>query len=224
MLKNNGIKFVSSSRNRSCLIISAAVTVILGVASLGVGRYGISPLIVVRILASGVFPIEKTWSDVMESVIFNVRLPRIIGALLVGGCLSLSGTVYQGCFRNPLVSPDLLGVSSGASIGAALFILLGQSGFLIQIGALVFGIAAVVLTLSISRVFKTNTILMLVLSGIIVNGVLSSILSIIKFTADPESTLPEIVFWLMGSLGSVNITGLLWSCPELSYAPEFLSP
>ncbi len=131
----------------------------------------------------------------MENVILNIRLPRVMGALIVGSSLSLSGAVYQGMFRNPLVSPDLLGVSAGCCVGAAFAILLRLGSMEIQLFALIGGLAAVSMTVFIPTLFKNKSALMLVLSGIIVSGFMNAILGILKYVADPESTLASIVYW-----------------------------
>ena len=91
--------------------------VIMCMISIAVGRFNISPFEIIRILASKFLPIEKTWDPTLETVIFNVRLPRIIAAILVGASLSTAGAAYQGMFKNPLVSPDILGASAGAGFG-----------------------------------------------------------------------------------------------------------
>lgn len=132
-------------------------------------------------------------------VINNLRLPRTIIAALVGVGLGLSGLLYQETFQNKLVSPDFLGVTSGASVGAAVAILLGMSAFMISALAFVTGIVAVMITLALSRCFRNRSPTILLLSGIIIGGLMSAILSFIKYLADPESTLSSITFWLMGS-------------------------
>jgi iron complex transport system permease protein len=139
----------------------------------------------------------------MESIIFYVRMPRIVVSILVGAMLSLSGAVYQGVFKNPLISPDLLGVSSGASVGAALAIMLGASLAQRQMMAFLGGLFAVYLSTSIPKLFKNRNNMMLVLSGIIVSGFLCSILAIMKFIAEEQTELASIVFWQMGSMAKV---------------------
>lgn len=139
-------------------------------------------------------------------ILYEIRLPRIIAAVLVGASLSVAGAVFQGIFVNPLVSPSILGVLSGASFGAALAMLLGKSFLNVQIFAFLFGFLAVFLALIISKIYgKNNNILMLILGGIISSSLFGALLSLIKFIADPYDALPSIVYWLMGSLSMANL-------------------
>lgn len=117
--------------------------VIFGLISIGVGRYEVDFIVQLKILASQVFPIEQTWSAMEESVVMNIRLPRILLAMLIGGGLSIAGAAFQGMFANPLVSPDILGVSAGAGFGASIGILLFGTGFTMQMFSLVVGMAAI---------------------------------------------------------------------------------
>ena len=125
---------------------------ILIVGSVGMGRLYISPENVIKILCNTFFPIEKTWTDQAESAIFMIRLPRVLSAVMIGGALALSGAAYQSVFKNPLVAPDMLGVSSGACVGASLAILLGLSSVSIQLWALMGGLLAVSCAVSIPKI------------------------------------------------------------------------
>ena len=156
-----------------------------------------------KVLLSKVFPIDKTWADTIDTIVFRVRLPRILAAMLVGGSLSLSGAVYQGMFKNPLVSPDILGVSAGAAFGAALAIFLSFNTVGIQISAFLFGILGVALVYLISIKVKEDPLISLVIIGILVGSIFTSLTSIIKYIADTEDKLPTITFWLMGSLSGI---------------------
>ncbi|MFV0333830.1 MAG: FecCD family ABC transporter permease [Tropicimonas sp.] len=178
---------------------------LVGVLSFLIGRYPVEPWTVVQVLAAQVLPIPETWSATVETVVIDVRLPRVLGALCVGGCLSLSGAVYQGVFRNPLVSEFTLGVSAGAGFGAALAILLVNTRWAVQGSAFLFALLAVGVCFGLSRAYRARSILVLVLCGIIVGSVFSSLLTLLKFVADPESKLPVIEYWLMGSLSSVSM-------------------
>ena len=135
--------------------------------------------------------------------------------MLVGGGLSLSGASFQGLFRNPLVSPDILGVAAGAGFGAALGILVSGNPWVIQVSAFAFGIVAVAVTYGIGRVYHNSSTLILVLTGIIVGSLFSALLSLAKYVADPYDTLPAIVFWLMGSLSSVSNTDIIAVAPPI---------
>lgn len=178
--------------------------------SLFLGRLMIDPIIVIKILGQKLLylPIETTWTDTMEAVVIRVRLPRAVMAGAVGAGLSISGAAFQGMFHNPLVSPFILGVSAGAGFGAALAIVMEGNMFLIQFLAFVFGILAVAMTYFTSRIYKTTPILMLVLSGMVVSAFFQALLSLLKYLADTEDKLPAIVFWLMGSMGSVGLEDL----------------
>ena len=193
----------------------ALALVALFCVSLAMGRFTVPLVQTIRIILGNFFPLNATWSDQMENVIYNIRMPRILGALLVGGALSLSGAAYQGMFRNPLVSPDLLGVSAGACVGAAIAILMRLAAWQIQFFAFLGGILAVGLTLSIPKVFRNNTALMLVLAGVIVSGFMNAILGTLKYIADPESELASIVYWTMGSLSTVRISNVLVVLPAM---------
>lgn len=136
-------------------------------------------------------------------------MPRIIAALLVGGALSTAGASYQGMFRNPLVSPDILGASAGASFGVAVGILLSLNVQFIQVFAFIFGLIAVISSWRISkRIPHHDPSLVLVLSGMLVQGIFTSGVSLIKYICDPYDKLPAITFWLMGGLSSITLKDL----------------
>jgi iron complex transport system permease protein len=191
-------------RDATLYITLISATLILFVVSLTMGRFHVPARETTRILASRFIALEKTWTPQMENVILKIRFPRLIGAFLVGGALSLSGAAYQGVFKNPLVSPDLLGVSSGACVGASAAILMHWGALAIQMSALFMGLLAVSIATAIPGFFKNNTTPMLVLSGVIVSGFMTSIEGLVKYFADPFDELPSIVYWAMGSLGSVK--------------------
>lgn len=153
---------------------------------------------------------------IQQSVILNLRLPRTIIALLTGTALSLSGLLYQETFQNKLVSPDLLGVSTGSGVGASIAIILGLSSALISTFAFVFGIATVILTLVLSRVFQNKSSMTLVLAGIIVGGLMSAILSFVKYFAEEQTALVSITFWLMGSFENSTMNDVWIMLPIVS--------
>ena len=183
-----------------------AIPFITFLLSLIVGRYFISISDLSKSIVSKIFNVPVDIPEIVDTVIFNIRLPRIIVAMIVGASLSLSGAAYQGMFRNPMVSPDILGASQGASFGAALGILLGFGILGIQFISFAFGIAAVFLTYFISKKVSKgiDTTLVLILSGIMVSTLFSSFVSLIKYVADPLNKLPAITFWLMGSLATIS--------------------
>ncbi len=158
---------------------------------------------------------EQTWGASEQTVIFRIRLPRVAAAMLVGGGLSIAGASFQGLFRNPLVSPDILGVSAGAGFGAALGILASGDPGVIQISAFVFGIIAVSIAYCIGRTVGRGSTLVLVLGGIIIGSLFSAFISLTKYVADPYDTLPAIVFWMMGSLSAVSNADVLAVGPPI---------
>jgi iron complex transport system permease protein len=191
-------------RDATLYIALISLTFILFAASLTIGRFHVPAGQTARILASRFMPVDKTWTGQMENVVLRIRLPRLLGAMLVGGALALSGTAYQGVFKNPLVSPDILGVSSGACVGASAAILMHMGTLAVQLSALFTGLFAVIITTSIPKFFKNTSTPMLVLSGVIVSGFMISLQGLLKYFADPLDELPSIVFWAMGSLSSVK--------------------
>ena len=151
--------------------------------------------------------------EIEQSIILNLRLPRTIIAALTGIALSVSGLLYQETFQNKLVSPDLLGVSSGSGVGAAIAIIIGLPAFAISSFSFIFGVGTVILTLTVAKLFKNRSSVMLVLAGIIVGGLASAILSFIKYLADAETTLASITFWLMGSFEHSKMTDVYILAP-----------
>ncbi|MCW4015185.1 MAG: iron ABC transporter permease [Candidatus Bathyarchaeota archaeon] len=183
---------------------------IVFLVSLGIGRYSIPVDKTVKALL-----MQPNIEQVVKDVIFKIRLPRIVAATLIGASLSISGASFQGVFKNPLVSSHILGVASGAGFGAAVAIILGMNITMIQLFAFTFGIAAVVASFGISNLYKSSSALSLVLSGIIVSSFFSALISLMKYIADPRDTLPEIVFWLMGSLATVNTDDVFKTAPVI---------
>lgn len=180
--------------------VSIVVFVIVFALALTLGRYKIS----IPDFFKAVFT-DDSALDIQRSIIVNLRLPRTIMATFVGIGLSLSGLLYQETFRNKLVSPDLLGVSTGASVGAALAIVLGLSSLFISVFAFVAGLITVLITVVISKLFSNGSSTILLLSGIIVGGFMSAILSMIKYFSNDITTLASITYWLMGSFESANM-------------------
>lgn len=197
-----------------------ALLLALGILAMCLGNYQIAPSTVAKILA-GKLPgvhIDATWPHAVETVVIQVRLPRTIGAACVGAALALSGTTYQGVFRNPLVSPDLLGVSAGACVGAASAILLHTGRASLQIMALATGLAAVALATSIPRILRNTSTMTLILSGVIVAGLMNSTLGLLKYIADPETELADITYWMMGSFSQIKGTEIMTVAPVMGLA------
>ena len=148
-------------------LLIIGLLVIIGI-SLSIGRFTVPFDQTVRILGSQILPLETTWTNGMENVIINVRLPRVIAGLIVGAALAASGATYQGIFKNPLVSPDLLGVSAGACAGASIAIVMHGGTLATQLMALGFGLLAVFLTTRLPKIFRNESTLMLILAGVVV--------------------------------------------------------
>lgn len=185
-------------------------------ASLFVGRFDISPVDVARILLAQAFPIAHDWPKSIETIVLQIRLPRAIMAMCVGAGLSISGAAYQGMFRNPLVSTDILGVTAASGFGAAVALLLSRNALELQLIAFLFGLAGVALTYRLARIYQTTPVLMLVLSGVVVAAFFSALLSGAKYVADPESKLPAITYWLLGSLNAASVKGLTVAVPPIA--------
>lgn len=176
----------------------------LVVLALSVGRFPIAPGELIQILLAKFSGAASEVPSTAETVIFQIRGPRVIAAIAVGAALAAAGAAYQGMFRNPLVSPDILGVSAGAAVGAVLGIFFSQSVLVIQAFAFAGGLAAVAVVYAIgSSVRGHDPILALILSGVIIGTMLGSCIALIKYLADPYDQLPAITFWLLGSLAAV---------------------
>ena len=186
------------------IIVLAFLLVAISVTSLMLGQMSIPVGTILKIFASQLIQVDQSWSLTLESVLFEVRLPRLLAGILVGAGLSISGAAFQGLFRNPLVSPHILGVSAGAGLGAALAILFFGNIIAIQCFSFIFSLIAVSMTYGLSRVYRTTPVLMLVLSGIIVGALFSASTSLLKYIADPINSMPSIVFWLLGSLNNAS--------------------
>lgn len=193
--------YKQKKKNTALIYTTVAVVFVLSfIVALLVGRYRISVADFFRLLFS------ENGYEIERSIIFNLRLPRTIIAALTGTALSISGLLYQETFQNKLVSLDLLGVSSGAGVGASIAIVLGLSSVYVSFFAFGFGILTVAATLFVATAFRNKSSTILTLSGIIVGGCMSSVLSFVKYFADAETTLASITFWLMGSFEQSTMT------------------
>ncbi|MGE7999849.1 FecCD family ABC transporter permease [Lysinibacillus sp. NPDC093190] len=187
--------------------------ILVAIVSLGIGRFEVGLEQIIKILASKVITVEQTWTQMEETVVLNIRLPRILLALLIGGGLSIAGAGFQGMFGNPLVSPDILGVSAGAGFGASLGILLFGQNIYAQMLALLFGLGAIGFTYLIAGAKKNAPIFMFVLAGVVTSALFNALISLTKFVADPEEKLPAITYWLMGSLSTATYKDLFIGGP-----------
>lgn len=178
--------------------------------SLLLGRYALSPGQLLHMLWTKVTGGAADWPLSDDKVVFAVRLPRVAAAALVGAALAVSGAAYQGMFRNPMVSPDILGASTGAGFGAAVAILLGAGYFGISAAAFCCGLLAVAAAWLVSRLSRTNQTVALILAGMMISSLFSAGTSFVKLVADTQQQLPAITYWLMGSLSSVKDTDVLF--------------
>lgn len=188
-----------------CLVLLSAVLL-----SFWVGYFPLAPAEVVGAFLSR-FGFQAELRPQAVTIFWNIRLPRILSAVFIGASLSVAGATYQGMFRNPLVSPDILGVSSGASLGAAFAILNGAANWMIQLSAFVGGVAAVAFSYLISRKSAHSQILSLVLTGSMVMALCNAGVTMIKYVSDPNDVLQQITFWLMGSLTKADMASFRWS-------------
>ncbi|MDR1530141.1 MAG: iron ABC transporter permease [Burkholderiales bacterium] len=196
--------------------------IILCFLSLGIGRYDLAPSVIVDIFLHKLHLTTPYWDPTLETVLLDVRLPRIILAVLVGGALSVSGASYQTLFKNPMVSPTILGVSAGASFGAALAMIHNEVWWQIQFFAFVFGLSAVLAAYLIAWLFGRQELTVMILAGIIISSLFGALLSILKLLADTDNALPSIVFWLMGSLGRGSTRDILIMLPALLFSLSLL--
>ena len=195
---------IEKAHRRTVGILGLALLMCM-LASFTLGRYPVSPGALLGILGSKLgLGIEKFWTDSMEAAVWNIRLPRVILSVLVGACLASAGSAYQGVFQNPMASPDILGASAGAGFGAALAILMGASSMGITAVAFAVSLITVALVFTVSRHAKGDRILGLVLAGIMISSLVQSGTSFLKLVADPGNQLPQITYWLMGSLSGVS--------------------
>jgi iron complex transport system permease protein len=189
-------------------VVSAGALAALVALAFAVGRYPVPLNELLAVLAG------QSVSANVETVVLQVRGPRVLAALLVGAALAAAGTAYQGMFRNPLVSPDILGVSTGAALGAVLAIFLSMGIFFTQAFAFAGGLAAVGLVYGVgSRLRGHDPLLALVLTGVVIGTLLGSAIALLKYLADPYNQLPAITFWLLGSLAAIAPKDLLAAAP-----------
>lgn len=172
------------------------------IAALGIGRYGLSFQEVVSVLWGGI--LGREGDPVLHQIVFNVRLPRILTCVAAGAVLGMCGCALQTIFRNPLVSPNVLGISSGASFGGTIAIFCDLSAWALYASAIFFGLLTLTLVYFFSRKFREG-LLMLILGGMVLNGLFTALVGLLQYLSDSEEKLPTIVFWLMGSFSSATI-------------------
>ena len=193
---------IARRRTAAFAVLLITTIALLGamVVAMGMGQLSISAPDVVRILFSSPDDVDRS----ALVAINQIRAPRVILAVVLGGCLAVSGAVLQSLFRNPLVSPDIVGVSSAAAFGGVLAILVGTSSFILMGSTFVFGLSAVVCVMLIGRIRSHSATLTIVLAGVVVSAFFNAMVSLMTYVADPYSKLPSITFWLMGSLAAAS--------------------
>jgi iron complex transport system permease protein len=210
-------------RTATILLLLAILLLAVSVIASGIGPYRIPPLDVLWAILHRVE--EGSEPGAIDTVLFNIRLPRVVAAAFVGAALAAAGAAYQSLFRNPLVSPDILGVSTGAGLGAVIGILLGLPVIMIQALGFGGGLLTVVIVAALARSLRgSSDVLVLVLAGIVVGALAGAAISLVKVLADPYDQLPAITFWLLGSLAGVKASDVAATVPVvlLGLAPLIL--
>ncbi len=203
-----------SRRTLFAYALGAGALALLTLFAFAAGRFPISGLELAQLAANKLFGAGYSIAPSAETVVLQVRGPRILAALLVGAALAAAGTAYQGMFRNPLVSPDILGVSAGAALGAVLGIFFSQNALVIQLGAFAGGLGAVGVVYAVgANVRRHDPILSLILAGIVLGTLLGAFIALIKYLADPYNQLPAITYWLLGSLAAISPADLALAAP-----------
>jgi iron complex transport system permease protein len=207
----NTARFARRSRDALGFGLAAGLLAVLFLVAFASGRFPVTFGDLLRLIWSKISGAPSGLSETVETVIFKVRGPRVLASMAVGATLAAAGAAYQGLFRNPLVSPDILGVSSGAALGAVLGIYFSLGVVGIQVLAFAVGLGAVALVYLIGASLRHHDpILILVLAGVVIGTLLGSAVGLIKYVADPYNQLPAITFWLLGSLTAIT-AGDLWS-------------
>lgn len=183
------------------------------VVCITLGRYGVSLQELFQALTALITGQKEAVNATVYTVLVNIRLPRVLLAVLCGAGLAVSGAAFQSLFSNPLATPDTLGVASGASFGAVLGLFLGQHILIVQLFSVLFGLFAVLLTSLISRQKGASSSTMIILAGIVVSSLFNALISFVKFMADTDEQLPSITYWLMGSLANSSYPSLLFCAP-----------
>ncbi len=205
-MREKNQKLTKKQKARTWSVVSTLIVllIIAILVSFALGRYSLSLSEMWKVIAHYVFRQPATYEAASETVLINVRLPRIIAGVCIGGALAIAGATYQGLFQNPMVSPDLLGSSSGACFGACISLLFNAHSLTVELVSFACGLLAVFITYTVSNAVSRGSVntLSLVLTGMVVSSLFSSGMTMVQYVADPDSKLAEISFWLMGSLTS----------------------
>jgi iron complex transport system permease protein len=192
------------------IVVALSVLALGLIAAFAVGRYPVGITDFGRLVWGQVTGTPSGVSPAIQTVIFEIRGPRVLAAVLVGAALAVAGTAFQGLFRNPLVSPDILGASSGAALGAVIGIYFSLGVIGVEGLAFAGGLAAVATVYGIGSALRSpDPVLVLVLTGVVVGALLGAGVGLVKYLADPYNQLPAMTFWLLGSLAATNVADLL---------------
>ncbi len=198
------------------IALSVGLLLVLIIAAFAVGRYPVPLSDLLRVIGSWAIGTISGLDPTVEAVVLQIRGPRVLAAVLVGGALSAAGAAYQSLFRNPLVSPDILGVSAGAAVGAVLGIFLSMGVVMVQSLAFAGGLLAVGMVYFVAKYVRGHDpLLVLVLAGVVLGALLGACVALMKYLADPYNQLPAITFWLLGSLASTDARAMWAASPLL---------
>lgn len=204
---------------RAALVFASAAAALAAAVlwSFSVGRFPVAAADVARALWSSLGGGDSGLAPNVEALVLQVRTPRIIAAIAVGAALAAAGAAYQNLFKNPLVSPDILGVSAGCALGAGLALLLALPAIAIQGFAFAGGLGAVALVVAVGTwVGRRDPILTLILAGVVVGSLFGAGIALVKYVADPYNQLPAITFWLLGSFGGATPEDLAVALPLMA--------
>lgn len=196
----------------------AMILVLIGMMliSINAGRFSVTIPRIADIILTAILNPSFTPSTMDERIVLLVRLPRVLLAALSGAALAVGGAALQGVFRNPLVSSQVLGISQGAAFGGALAILLGYSGVVLLGMAFTLGLSALIVVGLLARIDGRTEVITVILSGMVVGALFAALVSIVQFVADPNTSLPAIVYWLMGSFSTATWPRLWLAVPGMT--------
>lgn len=204
----------SRIKNKKIIILGTVLLFLLVVTfSFFLGKFPISMSDFFSAILNKIIPLEQTWSSQVETILFKIRFPRIIMAVLIGGGISVAGATYQALFQNPMISQDILGASQGAAFGAAIGLFFSLTYEQVISLSFLFGLLAVGAVLLVSKCLKSDSVLNVVLIGMMIGSLFNSAVSFLKLVGDPTNTLPAITYWLMGSLSSIKMQDVLFAAP-----------
>ncbi|OTN89978.1 hypothetical protein A5819_002476 [Enterococcus sp. 7E2_DIV0204] len=203
----------TTKQKKIILLASVLLFLLVFIISFFLGKFPIAMDDFFKVVLNKIIPLEQTWSSQVETILFKIRFPRIIMAVVIGGGISVAGATYQALFQNPMISQDILGASQGAAFGAAMGLFFSLTYEQVISLSFIFGLLAVGAVLLMSRFLRTDSVLNMVLIGMMIGSLFSSAVSFLKLVGDPTNTLPAITYWLMGSLSSINKQNVVFAAP-----------